>query len=125
MYCSCSLQPVMNNDKHCFECYGYDIIIDDKLKPWLIEVKTHFTLTSASQLAFSFRYSLFTFFLVCVCVCQVNASPSLTSSTANDRILKYNLINDTLNIVTPNAEIPDCRWNRSLPKEALGHYQVL
>lgn len=56
---------------------------------------------------------------------QVNASPSLTSSTANDRILKYNLINDTLNIVTPNGDIPDCRWNRSPPREALGNYQVL
>ncbi|XP_008978067.1 polyglutamylase complex subunit TTLL1 isoform X7 [Callithrix jacchus] len=84
--------PVMNNDKHCFECYGYDIIIDDKLKPWLIEV---------------------------------NASPSLTSSTANDRILKYNLINDTLNIVVPNGEIPDCKWNKSPPKEVLGNYEIL
>uniref|UniRef100_A0A3B3BH90 Tubulin tyrosine ligase-like family, member 1 n=1 Tax=Oryzias melastigma TaxID=30732 RepID=A0A3B3BH90_ORYME len=55
----------------------------------------------------------------------VNASPSLTSSTANDRILKYNLINDTLNIVTPNGDIPDCRWNRSPPREAMGNYQVL
>ncbi|XP_035315429.1 probable tubulin polyglutamylase TTLL1 isoform X1 [Cricetulus griseus] len=85
-------KPVMNNDKHCFECYGYDIIIDDKLKPWLIEV---------------------------------NASPSLTSSTANDRILKYNLINDTLNIAVPNGEIPDCKWNKSPPKEVLGNYEIL
>ncbi|EPY86348.1 putative tubulin polyglutamylase TTLL1-like isoform 2 [Camelus ferus] len=87
-----AVAPVMNNDKHCFECYGYDIIIDDRLKPWLIEV---------------------------------NASPSLTSSTANDRILKYNLINDTLNIAVPNGEIPDCKWNKSPPKEVLGNYEIL
>ncbi|XRA99197.1 tubulin polyglutamylase TTLL1 [Pycnococcus provasolii] len=59
-------QNVMINDKHCFELYGYDIIVSDTLKPWLIEV---------------------------------NASPSLACSDANDRKCKLRVINDTLSAV--------------------------
>ncbi|KAJ8024263.1 putative tubulin polyglutamylase TTLL1 [Holothuria leucospilota] len=83
---------VMTNDKHCFECYGYDIIIDDNLKPWLIEV---------------------------------NASPSLSSTTVNDRIMKYNLINDTINLVMPRGEYPDVKWHKTPSKELYGHYELL
>lgn len=42
---------------------------------------------------------------VCFCVLpldhQVNASPSLTTTTKADRLLKFNVINDTLNTVAP------------------------
>lgn len=87
-----AVAPVMANDRHCFECYGYDIIIDNKLKPWLIEV---------------------------------NASPSLTSTTVNDRILKYKLIDNILSVVLPPDGMPDVKWNKSPSLEALGNFELL
>ncbi|CAF4844961.1 unnamed protein product [Pieris macdunnoughi] len=87
-----AVAPVMANDRHCFECYGYDIIIDDNLKPWLIEV---------------------------------NASPSMTATTINDRILKYNLVENLLSIVLPPDGFPDARWNKIPSAEALGDFETL
>jgi tubulin polyglutamylase TTLL1 len=91
----------MINDKHCFECYGYDLLIDAQLKPWLLEV---------------------------------NASPSLTTTTTADRVLKTALISDLLDIVMP-AGLPvdvahkgmtlDPATGNLVPIERLGEFELL
>lgn len=81
-------QNAIINDKHCFECYGYDILIDSTLKPWLVEV---------------------------------NASPSLSTTTRSDRIMKTALIRDVLKIVVPSCNNTD---TTSTPGD-LGHFRVL
>jgi len=63
-----SVQSIIINDKHCFEMYGYDILIEDNLKPWLIEV---------------------------------NASPSLSTTTEADRKLKMQVMESVFQIVVP------------------------
>jgi len=53
-----AVQKTMINDKHCFEMYGYDILIDEQLKPWLIEVNASPSLTADTPQDYELKFGL-------------------------------------------------------------------
>ena len=53
-----SVQKVMINDKHCFELYGFDVMFDENLKPWIIEVNASPSLTASSPTDYELKFGL-------------------------------------------------------------------
>jgi tubulin polyglutamylase TTLL9 len=53
-----SVQRIVINDKHCFELYGFDIMFDSSLKPWIIEVNASPSLTASSQTDYDLKFGL-------------------------------------------------------------------
>lgn len=48
----------MEHRNNCFELYGFDVIIDSKLKPWILEVNVSPSLSSSSPLDRKIKHSL-------------------------------------------------------------------
>ena len=89
-----AVQPVMIHDKHCFELYGYDVMIDDALKPWLIEVNA-----SPSLAATRMKLRPLT------PAPPSSRSPSLTAR--EDYVLKCEMLSDVLDVVDCEAKLDD------------------
>ena len=111
IYSCLSVKNVMINDKHCFECYGFDVIIDEALKPWLIEINASPALSATTKADSKFKKKLmFDLFQIVVSSDFPNIKNGMGQGLANWCNKKR--VGDFLLIYSENADGEDCHDER-------------
>ena len=55
-----ALKKMPNVKNNCFDLYGFDILIDENMKPWLLEVNLSPSLATDSPLDYTIKSNLLT-----------------------------------------------------------------
>lgn len=88
---------------NCFEFFGFDVLIDQELRPWLLEV-----------------YACVSIYFNLLISFKVNLSPALSNDCDADRSVKKPMLHDMFDLLglpMYNTGLSICNWNDGSTKK--------